>query len=97
MVIDLDETLVHSSFKPINIADFIVPVFIEGTKHQVYVLKKPYIVELLRWMGEFFECVLFSASLAKYTDRVTDLLDRVWGVPSLPVPGVLCVPPGLLC
>uniref|UniRef100_A0A672S8Z0 Mitochondrial import inner membrane translocase subunit TIM50 n=1 Tax=Sinocyclocheilus grahami TaxID=75366 RepID=A0A672S8Z0_SINGR len=35
VIIDLDETLVHSSFKPISNADFIVPVEIEGTTHQV--------------------------------------------------------------
>ncbi|KFO87646.1 CTDSL protein, partial [Pycnonotus jocosus] len=35
VVIDLDETLVHSSFKPISNADFIVPVEIDGTIHQV--------------------------------------------------------------
>lgn len=35
VVIDLDETLVHSSFKPISNADFIVPVEIDGTVHQV--------------------------------------------------------------
>lgn len=75
-VIDLDETLVHSSFKPINNADFIVPVEIEGTTHQVYVLKRPHVDEFLRRMGELFECVLFTASLAKYADPVTDLLDR---------------------
>ncbi|XP_057677550.1 carboxy-terminal domain RNA polymerase II polypeptide A small phosphatase 2 isoform X1 [Corythoichthys intestinalis] len=75
-VIDLDETLVHSSFKPISNADFIVPVEIEGTMHQVYVLKRPYVDEFLRRMGELFECVLFTASLAKYADPVTDLLDR---------------------
>ncbi|XP_016322003.1 carboxy-terminal domain RNA polymerase II polypeptide A small phosphatase 2-like isoform X2 [Sinocyclocheilus anshuiensis] len=34
VIIDLDETLVHSSFKPISNADFIVPVDIEGTTHQ---------------------------------------------------------------
>uniref|UniRef100_A0A672S9P0 Mitochondrial import inner membrane translocase subunit TIM50 n=1 Tax=Sinocyclocheilus grahami TaxID=75366 RepID=A0A672S9P0_SINGR len=34
VIIDLDETLVHSSFKPISNADFIVPVEIEGTTHQ---------------------------------------------------------------
>ncbi|XP_043388663.1 carboxy-terminal domain RNA polymerase II polypeptide A small phosphatase 2 isoform X2 [Chelonia mydas] len=65
VVIDLDETLVHSSFKPINNADFIVPVEIEGTLHQVYVLKRPFVDEFLRRMGELFECVLFTASLAK--------------------------------
>lgn len=65
MVIDLDETLVHSSFKPINNADFVVPVEIDGTVHQVYVLKRPYVDEFLERMGELYECVLFTASLAK--------------------------------
>ncbi|MEE6467436.1 hypothetical protein FKM82_007236 [Ascaphus truei] len=65
VVIDLDETLVHSSFKPINNADFIVPVEIDGTIHQVYVLKRPHVDEFLQKMGELFECVLFTASLAK--------------------------------
>ncbi|KAJ7999923.1 hypothetical protein DPEC_G00199440 [Dallia pectoralis] len=76
VVIDLDETLVHSSFKPISNADFIVPVEIEGTTHQVYVLKRPHVDEFLQRMGELFECVLFTASLAKYADPVTDLLDK---------------------
>uniref|UniRef100_A0A1B0AD51 protein-serine/threonine phosphatase n=1 Tax=Glossina pallidipes TaxID=7398 RepID=A0A1B0AD51_GLOPL len=79
MVIDLDETLVHSSFKPIPNADFIVPVEIDGTIHQVYVLKRPYVDEFLRKMGELYECVLFTASLAKYADPVADLLDK-WNV-----------------
>ncbi|XP_051910098.1 CTD (carboxy-terminal domain, RNA polymerase II, polypeptide A) small phosphatase-like a isoform X3 [Hippocampus zosterae] len=76
VVIDLDETLVHSSFKPISNADFIVPVEIDGTVHQVYVLKRPHVDEFLQRMGELFECVLFTASLAKYADPVADLLDR---------------------
>ncbi|XP_011504524.1 PREDICTED: carboxy-terminal domain RNA polymerase II polypeptide A small phosphatase 1 isoform X2 [Ceratosolen solmsi marchali] len=79
MVIDLDETLVHSSFKPINNADFVVPVEIDGTVHQVYVLKRPFVDEFLQRMGELYECVLFTASLPKYADPVADLLDR-WGV-----------------
>jgi len=79
LVIDLDETLVHSSFKPINNADFIVPVEIDGTIHQVYVLKRPYVDEFLMKVGQLYECVLFTASLAKYADPVTDLLDK-WDV-----------------
>lgn len=75
MIIDLDETLVHSSFKPINNADFIVPVEIDGIAHQVYVLKRPYVDMFLKRMGELYECVLFTASLAKYADPVADLLD----------------------
>jgi RNA polymerase II subunit A small phosphatase-like protein len=79
LVIDLDETLVHSSFKPISNADFIVPVEIDGTIHQVYVLKRPFVDEFLMKVGELYECVLFTASLAKYADPVTDLLDK-WDV-----------------
>ncbi|KPP61961.1 hypothetical protein Z043_119888 [Scleropages formosus] len=64
---------------PISNADFIVPVEIDGTVHQVYVLKRPHVDEFLQKMGELFECVLFTASLAKYADPVADLLDQ-WGV-----------------
>ncbi|XP_041730933.2 uncharacterized protein LOC121562837 [Coregonus clupeaformis] len=78
VVIDLDETLVHSSFKPMNNADLTIPVEIDGTIHQVYVLKRPNVDEYLKRMGELFECVLFTASLSKYADPVSDLLDK-WG------------------
>lgn len=76
LVIDLDETLVHSSFKPIDNADFIVPVEIDGTLHKVYVSKRPHVDEFLKQMGQLYECVLFTASLAKYADPVADLLDK---------------------
>lgn len=52
-------------FQAINNADFVVPVEIDGTVHQVYVLKRPHVDEFLRRMGELYECVLFTASLAK--------------------------------
>nr|XP_023023556.1 CTD small phosphatase-like protein [Leptinotarsa decemlineata] len=60
-------------------ADFIVPVEIDGTTHQVYVLKRPHVDEFLKRMGELYECILFTASLAKYADPVADLLDK-WDV-----------------
>lgn len=37
---------------------------------QVYVLKRPHVDEFLQKMGELFECVLFTASLAKVCSRV---------------------------
>ena len=39
LVLDLDETLVHSSFKPIPNPDYIIPVDIDGKVVDVYVLK----------------------------------------------------------
>jgi len=76
LVLDLDETLVHSSFKPVPNADFIVPVEIEEQVHQVYVLKRPGVDQFMKKMGEIYEIVVFTASLAKYADPVLDLLDK---------------------
>ncbi|SNX86863.1 related to PSR1 - plasma membrane phosphatase required for sodium stress response [Melanopsichium pennsylvanicum] len=75
LVLDLDETLVHSSFKMIQNADFIVPVEIDGTVHNVYVIKRPGVDEFMRQMGLVYEVVVFTASLSKYADPVLDMLD----------------------
>jgi len=75
LVLDLDETLVHSSFKPIPNPDFIIPVEIEEQVHKVYVLKRPGVDQFLQKLGPLFEIVIFTASLAKYADPVLDLLD----------------------
>ncbi|GAC94677.1 phosphatase [Pseudozyma hubeiensis SY62] len=75
LVLDLDETLVHSSFKMIQNADFIVPVEIDGTVHNVYVIKRPGVDEFMRQMGLIYEVVVFTASLSKYADPVLDMLD----------------------
>ncbi|KAL1923084.1 uncharacterized protein VTP21DRAFT_9460 [Calcarisporiella thermophila] len=75
LVLDLDETLVHSSFKAVQQADFIVPVEIENQIHNVYVIKRPGVDEFMKRMGELYEIVVFTASLAKYADPVLDLLD----------------------
>jgi len=76
LVLDLDETLVHSSFKPIPNPDFVIPVEIEDQIHRVYVLKRPGVDHFLKTMGNHFEVVVFTASLSKYADPVLDLLDR---------------------
>ncbi|KEI38378.1 uncharacterized protein L969DRAFT_18392 [Mixia osmundae IAM 14324] len=75
LVLDLDETLVHSSFKMIHQADFIVPVEIENQVHNVYVIKRPGVDHFLQKMGELYEVVVFTASLSKYADPVLDILD----------------------
>ncbi|KAL8164837.1 UNVERIFIED_CONTAM: hypothetical protein K2H54_010285 [Gekko kuhli] len=36
--------------------------------HLVYVLKRPHVDEFLQRMGDLYECVLFTASLAKRTE-----------------------------
>ncbi|KXS14393.1 NIF-domain-containing protein [Gonapodya prolifera JEL478] len=75
LVLDLDETLVHSSFKPIPNPDFVVPVEIDGVIHNAHVLKRPGVDEFLTKVGEMYEIVVFTASVAKYADQVLDILD----------------------
>ena len=65
LVLDLDETLVHSSFKAIQQADYVVPVEIEYHWHNVYVIKRPGVDAFLKRMGEIYEVVVFTASLSK--------------------------------
>jgi RNA polymerase II subunit A small phosphatase-like protein len=76
LVLDLDETLVHSSFKPIPNPDYVIPVQIENQVHNVYVLKRPGVDEFLRAMGEIYEIAIFTASVGKYADPVLDTLDK---------------------
>jgi len=66
---------VHSSFKAIPNADFVVPVEIESVIHNVYVLKRPGVDDFLLKMSTMFEIVVFTASLAKYANPLLDLLD----------------------
>lgn len=75
LVLDLDETLVHSSFKPINDADFQIQIELDGVYHQVYVRKRPFVDEFLLHVAKNWEVVIFTASLAKYADPLLDILD----------------------
>lgn len=59
LVLDLDETLVHSSFKPVPNADFVVPIEIDGQHHHVYVLKRPHVDRFLKAMAPLFEVRIF--------------------------------------
>jgi len=75
LVLDLDETLVHSSFKPTHNPDYIIPVDIDGTVHQVYVCKRPGAEQFLVDMAKHYEIVVYTASLSKYADPLLDQLD----------------------
>ncbi len=57
--------LTVSSLQPVNSPDYIVPVEIESYWHNFYVLKRPGVDEFLKRMGEIYEVVVFTASLAK--------------------------------
>ncbi|KAG2459226.1 CTDS1 phosphatase, partial [Polypterus senegalus] len=72
VVIDLDETLVHSSFKPVNNADFIIPVEIDGIVHQY---ADP-VADLLDKWGAF-HCRLFRESCVFHRGNYVKDLSRL--------------------
>lgn len=76
LILDLDETLVHSSFKPVPGADWVVPVEVDGTVHRVFVCKRPGLDVFMKRVAEQFEVVVFTASLDKYANPVLDLMER---------------------
>ena len=75
LVLDLDETLVHSSFQHVSDADYVIPVKIENAVHSVFVLKRPGVDEFITEMAKYYELVVYTASLNKYADPLLDLLD----------------------
>ena len=66
-----------------------MPVEIDNVIHQVYVLKRPYVDEFLCRMGELFECVLFTASLAKVRRLIFNLQRKVLNSVSVSIESIL--------
>jgi len=75
LVLDLDETLVHSAFQPVDNVDLVLPVEIEGVIYYVYVLKRPGVEDFLQCVSKYYEVVIFTASLSKYADPLISLID----------------------
>lgn len=75
LVLDLDETLVHSSFEPLAQADFQIELDIEGRKYHVFVLVRPRAQQFLLQLSQVFEVVIFTASMQRYADPVIDKID----------------------
>lgn len=76
LVLDLDETLVHSSFTPVENSDLEIQVEIDGQICDVFVKKRPFVDEFMRRMSKCYELIIYTASLSKYADPVLDFLDK---------------------
>lgn len=85
LVLDLDETLIHSVFKPIEGADMILKIPDEIVDHEgnsysllndIYVFKRPGVDMFLKRLSRYYELVIFTASIDKYANPVIDSLDK---------------------
>ena len=78
LVLDLDETLVHSDLEQTadrSGADFSFPVHFNNQKHVVNVKKRPFLAEFMEFAARHFEVVVFTASQRVYAERLLDTLD----------------------
>ena len=77
LVLDLDETLVHSQFMTFSApSDVIIKIEIENEVHDIHVMVRPGVKEFLEKMDKFFEIVIFTASVSKYADPLLDIIDK---------------------
>ncbi|GFE53036.1 Dullard-like phosphatase domain containing protein [Babesia ovis] len=75
LVVDLDETLVHSSLDKIEGHNITLTLESEPRKKQIHVNLRPFSREFIAAATRMFEVVIFTAATSDYANPVIDLLD----------------------
>ena len=75
LILDLDETLVHSSFVPFQNNDIILEVELESVIYNIFVLVRPGTIEFIKKVAKLYEVVIFTASISKYALPLLNILD----------------------
>ncbi|KAJ3058201.1 Nuclear envelope morphology protein 1, partial [Podochytrium sp. JEL0797] len=76
LVLDLDETLVHSTSMGSRHHDHIIEVMVDKHVCLYYVYKRPGVDAFLKKVAEWYKVVIFTASMPEYADPVIDWLDK---------------------
>uniref|UniRef100_A0A3Q3GMF0 protein-serine/threonine phosphatase n=1 Tax=Labrus bergylta TaxID=56723 RepID=A0A3Q3GMF0_9LABR len=84
LVLDLDETLIHShhdgvlrpTVRPGTPPDFILKVVIDKHPVRFFVHKRPHVDFFLEVVSQWYELVVFTASMEIYGSAVADKLDN---------------------
>ena len=76
LVLDLDETLVHSQFFEFSIpSDITIKIEIEKEIYDIHVLVRPGVEKFIEIMKDYFEIIIFTASISKYADILMNIID----------------------
>ncbi|KAJ4961654.1 hypothetical protein NE237_021564 [Protea cynaroides] len=75
LVLDLDETLVHSTLEHCIDADFTFLVNFNLKEHTVYVRRRPYLKDFMERVASLFEIIIFTASQSIYAEKLLNVLD----------------------
>ncbi|XP_043724250.1 CTD small phosphatase-like protein 2 isoform X3 [Telopea speciosissima] len=75
LVLDLDETLVHSSLDRCDDTDFTFQVNFNLKEHTVYVRCRPHLKDFMERVASLFEIIIFTASQSIYAEQLLNVLD----------------------
>ncbi|SCM25851.1 NLI interacting factor-like phosphatase, putative [Plasmodium chabaudi chabaudi] len=75
VVLDLDETLIHSSLRNDKGNAFRINIELGTEKCFIYVNKRPGVDYFFQEISKYYEIVIFTASMPKYANAVIDKLD----------------------
>ena len=76
LVLDLDETLIHSAFEPFKMKnDITLNLKIQNDNYKIYILKRPYLDQFLNIVTDKYEVIIFTASIPDYANPLLDRLD----------------------
>lgn len=84
LVLDLDETLVHSSLAYVNnygnleipdVYDLSFKCTDQGVVYDVYVRFRPHMLQFLQTVCKYFEVVVYTASTSSYAEALLNLID----------------------
>jgi len=75
LVLDLDETLVHSSLTYSPACTFVSPIMLDEIEYHIYVSVRPFAKEIISILSKFYEIVIFTASMRQYAENVIDFID----------------------
>lgn len=76
LALDLDETLIHSTTASCSNFDFMVEVLVNRASCLYYVYKRPNLDHFLSVASNWYNLVIFTASVREYADPVIDLIDE---------------------
>jgi len=75
IVLDLDETLVHSCTGPLPDPNVVFTVDFSGQKFNVSAKFRPFLHEFLEEISKHYEITVFTASKAEYASVLLDIID----------------------
>ena len=77
LVLDLDETLIHSSLTPFpNRTNIVLQIDLGPENYTIYSIKRPFVEEFLNEMSLYYDIFLFTASLEQYSKPLLKFIDK---------------------